>query len=175
MPESSTPPSTANAIATSAPSALSLDSLRRRLNLLRWLVPAALLAFVIANELGLARWVHLNLGDAASTTLNILLYGCIGPLLAYLLLTFIGRWLEERETSDLQSRALRQARAQMQRSHDLTDDALQTLFATSIVLDNLTGRMPEITPETAAHFQEARQAVSHAIEQLYATQKQNKS
>lgn len=166
MPEPSTLPSSAPPLARPP---LSLASLRRRLNLLRWLVPAALLVLVIANELGLARWVHLSLGDVASTTLNILLYGSLGPVLAYFLLTFVGRWLEERETSDLQSQALHQARAQVQRSHDLTDDALQTLFATSIVLDNLTGRLPDLSPEAAEHFREAQQAVTHAIEQLYAT------
>jgi hypothetical protein len=148
---------------------LSLASLRRRLDLLRWLVPAALLLLVIVNELGLARWVHLNLGDMAVTTLNIVLYGSIGPALAYFMLTFIGRWLEERETSELQSQALHQARAQVQRSHDLTDDALQTLFATSVVLDNLTDGLSDLTPKTATHFHAARQAVTHAIEQLYAT------
>lgn len=151
---------------------LSLANLRRRLDLLRWLVPAALLLFVIVHELGLARWVHLNLGDMAVTILNILLYGSVGPALAYLMLTFIGRWLEERETSELQSQALHQARAQVQRSHDLTDDALQTLFATSVVLDNLTDGLADLTPKAAAHFHEARQAVTHAIEQLYATKEQ---
>jgi hypothetical protein len=99
----------------------------------------------------------------------------VGPVLAYLLLTFIGRWLEERETSALQSQALHQVRAQVQRSHDLTDDALQTLFATSMVLDRLTDRLPDLSPEAAAQFREAEQAVNRAIEQLYATKKQIKS
>src|SRR6266851_6560523 len=82
---------------------LTLDHLRQRLDLLRWLAPAGLLVLVIANELGLARWVHVRLGDTASITLNILIYGSVGPLLTYLLLTLVGRWLEERETSALQS------------------------------------------------------------------------
>jgi hypothetical protein len=154
---------------------LTLDHLRQRLDLLRWLVPAGLLALVIVNELGLARWVHLQLGDVASVTLNILIYGSVGPVLAYFLLTFIGRWLEERETSALQSQALHQVRAQVQRSHDLTDDALQTLFATSMVLDTLTDRLPDLSPEAAARFREAEQAVNRAIEQLYATKTQIKS
>ncbi len=152
---------------------LTLDNLRHRLDWLRWLVPAGLLLLVIINEMGLARWVHQHLGDVASTTLDIILYGTIGPVLAYYLLTFIGRWLEERETSDLQSKALYQARAQVERSHDLTDDALQTLFATSLVLDSLTSGLPESSPE-AAHFHEAQQAVNRAIEQLYATKEQIK-
>jgi len=154
---------------------LSLDNLRQRLNLLRWLVPAGLLLVVVANELSLARWVHLTFGDLAATIIDIVLYGSIGPVLAYLLLTFIGRWLDERETSDLQSQALHQARAQVQLTHDLTDDALQTLFATSMLLDQLTEGLPNATPEAAAHFRAAEQAVNRAIEQLYSTHKQTKA
>jgi len=154
---------------------LTLDHLRQRLDLLRWLAPAGLLVLVIANELGLARWVHVRLGDTASITLNILIYGSVGPLLTYLLLTLVGRWLEERETSALQSQALHRARAQVQRNHDLTDDALQTMFATSLVLDTLTDSLPHVSPEAAARFHEAEQAVNGAIEQLYAIQKQIKS
>ena len=151
---------------------LTLDPLRQRLGQLRWLVPAGLLALVIVNELGLARWVHLHWGDGASIALNILIYGSVGPVMAYLTLTFIGRWLEERETSALQSQALGRARAQAQRHHDLTDDALQTLFATSLILNNLAGGLPDLSPEAAGQFREAEQAVNRAIEQLYAKQKQ---
>jgi len=154
---------------------LTLAHLRQRLDLLRWLVPAGLLVLVIVNELGLARWVHVHLGDTASITLNILIYGSVGPLLAYLLLTLVGRWLEERETSALQSQALHQVRAQVQRNHDLTDDALQTLFATSLVLDTLADSLPHVSPEAAARYHEAEQAVNRAIDQLYATEKQIKT
>src|SRR5258708_10090934 len=167
------PAAPAPAAPSSAP--LTLDQVSRRLDLLRWLVPAGLLVLVVVNELGLARWVHLRLGDAASLTLNILIYGSVGPLLAYLLLTLAGRWLEERETTALQSQALHLARAQVQRDHDLTDDALQTLFATSLVLDTLTDSLPHVSPEAAARFHEAEQAVNRAIDELYATEKQIKS
>ena len=152
-----------------------LRPLLRRLNQLRWLVPAALLAVVVVNELGLARWVHLHWGDVASITWDIVVYGSVASVMAYLALTFMGRWLEERETSELQAQVLHQAQAQAQRTHDLTDDTLQTLFATSLVLDNLAGGLPDSSPEAAAHFHAAGQAVHRAIEQLYATQKQIKS
>jgi signal transduction histidine kinase len=154
---------------------LTLAHLRQRLDLLRWLVPGGLLGLVIINELGLARWVHLHWGDAASVTLNILIYGSVGPVLAYLALTFVGRWLEERETSELQAQVLHRAQAQAQRTHDLTDNALQTLFATSLLLDNLAESRPDPSPEAATQFHEAALAVNRAIEQLYATQKQTKS
>jgi len=157
--------------ATSASPPLTLDHLRR-LDLLRWLAPAGMLMLVIVNELGLARWVELRFGNLASVMLNILIYGTVGPLLAYLLLTLTGHWLAERDTSALQSQALHRARAQVKRNHDLTDDALQTLFATSLVLDTLADSLPHVSPEAAARFHEAEQAVNRAIEQLYATEKQ---
>jgi hypothetical protein len=150
--------------------ALSWEHLRVRLDRLRWLVPAALVALVIVNELGLARWVAGRFGSAASSLLEILIYGSVGPCLAYLLLTLTSRWLEERETRAVQAQALGRARAQVQRSHDLNDDALQTLFAASLALGDLAEGLPEATPEAAARFHEAEQAVNYAMEQLYAHQ-----
>ena len=148
--------------------------LRQRVERLRWLAPAGLLLLVIVNELGLARWVEARLGNAASVTLNVVIYGCVGPVLTYLLLTVIGRWLEERETSDAQAEALHRARALAQLNHDLTDDALQTLFATSLMLDTLARDLPDLSSEAAARYRDAEQAVNRAIEQLYANQKQKK-
>src|SRR3954471_24428686 len=74
--------------------------LRQRVERLRWLAPAGLLLMVIVKELGLARWVEVHLGHTISVTLDILIYGSVGPVLAYLLLTVVGRWLDERETSE---------------------------------------------------------------------------
>ena len=148
--------------------------LRQRVDRLRWLAPAGLLLLVIINELGLARWVEAHIGHTASVTLDILIYGSVGPVLAYLLLTVVGRWLEERETSEAQAEALHRVRAQAQHSHDLTDDALQTLFATSLMLDTLARELPNLSPEATAQYREAEKAVNRAIEQLYANQKQKK-
>ena len=148
--------------------------LRQRVERLRWLAPAGLLLLVIINELGLARWVEAHAGHTLSVTLDILIYGSVGPVLAYLLLTVVGRWLEERETSEAQSQALHRARALAQQNHDLTDDALQTLFATSLMLDTLARELPNLSPEAAGQYREAEQAVNRAIEQLYANQKQKK-
>src|SRR5262245_55971494 len=97
--------------------------MRQRVERLRWLAPTGLLLLVIINELGLARWVESHVGHGVSIVLDILIYGSVGPVLAYLLLTVIGRWLEERETSEAQSEALLRVRALAQRNHDLSDDA----------------------------------------------------
>ena len=148
--------------------------LRQRVARLRWLAPASLFLLVIVNELGLARWVETHLGHTLSVTLDILIYGTVGPVLAYWLLTFVGRWLEERETSEAQSEALHRARALAQHNHELTDDALQTLYATSLMLDTLARDLPNLSPEATAHYRGAEQAVNRAIEELYANQKLKK-
>ena len=153
---------------------LSLESLTHRLDVLRWAVPGGLLLLVVIYELGVRPWVQATLGQMADVVLDIVLYGSVGPLLSYFLLTFIDRWLAERETSALQSQALHQARAQVQRTHDLTDDALQTLFATSLLLDHLTHDLPGQSADAADKFRQAEQAVNRAIEQLYSTKDQIK-
>ena len=151
---------------------LTTRNLRRRVERLRWLAPVSLFLLVIINELGLARWVESHLGHTVNATLDILIYGSVGPVLAYLLLTVVGRWLEERETSEAQSEALHRARALAEHNHGLTDDALQTLFATSLMLDTLARELRNLSPETTAHYRAAEQAVNRAIEELYANQKE---
>jgi|CXWL01.1.fsa_nt_gi signal transduction histidine kinase len=144
---------------------LPLPTIRRRFGLLRWLLPLGLLLFVFAYEVGPSRWIHDNLGDAYHFAAEILLYGTVGPILAFILLNFIGRWLEERETSELQAQVLAQAREQARLSHKLSDDTLQALFATSVLLAALESN-PNLPPEAAVQLQEAQRALNHAIQQL---------
>ena len=146
---------------------LSLESLTRRIDLLRWMLPAGLLTLVIGDEVILQPWVNRHLGSGASAALSILIYGTVGPLLACCLLSIIGRWVEERETSALQSQALQRAHSQMEQSHDLSDEALQALFATSVLLRTLPDRMPDLSPETAAYLSRAQREVEEAMAQLY--------
>src|SRR3990172_7021006 len=108
---------------------LPLPALRRRLGLLQWLVPAGLLLLVVAFEIGPSRWIHNRMGDMYHFVAEILIYGTVGPVLAFILLDFLGRWLEERETSDLQAQVLARARAQARLPRQLRDDTLPTFFS----------------------------------------------
>lgn len=146
---------------------LPLPTIRRRFGLLRWLLPLGLLLFVVAYEVGPSRWIHDNLGDAYHFAAEIVLYGTVGPALAFKLLDFLNRWLEERETSELQAQVLAQAREQARLSHKLSDDTLQALFATSVLLAALESNA-EFPPEAAVQLQEAQRALNHAIQQLQA-------
>ena len=146
---------------------LPLSTIRRRFGLLRWLLPVGLLLFVVAYEVGPSRWIHDNLGDAYHFAAEIVFYGTVGPALAFKLLDFLNRWLEERETSELQAQVLAQAREQAKINHKLSDDTLQALFATSVLLAALESN-PDLPSEAAVQLREAQRALNHAIQQLHA-------
>ena len=121
---------------------------------------------VVIYEIGPARWIQDGVGDAYHFVAEILLYGTVGPLLAFLLLRFLGRWLEERETSELQAQVLAQAREHARVSRELSDDALQTLFAVSTLLASLESTLPNLSPEAAPTLHETQQSLDCAIRRL---------
>jgi len=155
------------ALHTPAPERLPLlTALRRWLDLLQVLLPTGLVLLVIVYEIGPARWIYYEWGETYHFVAEILFYGTVGPALAFLLLNFLGRWLEERETSDLQAQVLAQARGRARLSHELNDDALQILFAASTFLASLQVALPELSPETTSTLRETQRALDRAIRQL---------
>ncbi len=78
-------------------------TLRQRVALLRWALPTALLILTLVYELGPARWLQDNLHDPVD--LEILLYGVLSPLLAFWVLTLIGRWLDKTARAEKAARA----------------------------------------------------------------------
>ena len=141
------------------------QKLTEHLHTLRWLAPLATAVLVFIYELGPARWLHFGLGMDYHILVEILFFGTMGPLVAFFFLEFLARWLEERETSELQAQILAQAREQLQISHDLTDSALQTLFAASTVIASLK-QDASLRPESAAALTETEKAIDTAINNL---------
>ena len=130
------------------------------------MAPAALVVLVVVYEIGPAHWLHDRLGEEAHFVAEILVYGSVGPLLAFLLLHLLGRWLEEKETSDLQARVLAQAYEHVRISRKLSDDALQALFAASMLLASLKSSLPDPLPETASNLLAVQQSLDGAIRRL---------
>jgi signal transduction histidine kinase len=97
---------------------------------------------------------------------EILVYGTIGPVLTFLLLEYLGRWLEERETSELQAMILTQARETARIDRELNDNTLQAMFATSVLLDSIKSSLPYLPPEVATQLQAADKSLDGAIRQL---------
>jgi len=77
-------------------------TLRKRVALLRWIIPAGLVIVTIFYEFGPARWLQDNLHDPID--LEILLYGVLSPLVAFWLLTLIGRWLDKTDRAEKAAR-----------------------------------------------------------------------
>ena len=156
---------------------LTTENMRQRLPTLRWLVPLALILLVTLYEVGPARWIYRQLGFTYHTLSDIIMFGTIGPILAYLGLTFVARWLEEKETADLQAAVLAQARADASASRQLSDDAVQVLFASGTLLELVKEACPDIPEETAVQLNTMEQALNSAIHRLrtHLLQAQNQS
>jgi signal transduction histidine kinase len=84
------------------------------------------------------------------------------------LLHFLDRWLEERETSELQAQRLAQVREEAKNSRTLNDNAMQVLFAASTLIALLKSDQHELPTETAVQLEETAQALDRAVRQLRA-------
>ena len=144
----------------------SIANLRYWLRVMKWLVPLALLGLVIIYELVAARWFHNHLGEEVHYLAEILFYGTIGPVLAFTLLHFLNRWLEEKETSDLQAQLLAEAREYANVSNKLNDDALQTLFAVRVLLSSIETGLKKPDPEVTTLLKSTSMSLESAIKEL---------
>ena len=142
------------------------EKLFKRIRLLRWLIPLAIALLVLVYEIGPARWLYDDFGPSAHLIAEILFYGTTGPVLAFLLLDFLSKWLEEKETSDLQSQVLAEAREHEQISKSLSDDALQTLFAASIIIASLKTASSDLPSEATKKIDDTEQAIDLQIQKL---------
>jgi hypothetical protein len=142
------------------------SNLHTCLKVLRWVLPFALLLIVIAYETLVAPWFHEVFGEKYHYLSEIIFYGTIGPLLAFVLLDFLDRWLDEKETNDLQTRILAEVKAYAGTSHKLNDEALQTLFAVSILLSSLELPLQGQDPEAAALLKETENTLDVAIKEI---------
>jgi hypothetical protein len=140
--------------------------LHRRLRLLKWLIPLGLVLFVIFYELGPAHWIHERLGFDSHLLAEVIVFGTIGPGLAFLTLEMFGRWIGERETVDLQASLLASAREKEQEVRQVTDDTIQVLFATSLLITTFKAERPELPPKTMAQIEVTEQSLDEAIRRL---------
>jgi hypothetical protein len=138
----------------------------RHIGRLRWLIPLGLMLLVIGYEVGPARWIYVRWGFKLHLVAEILLFGTVGPALAYLCLALLERWLDEKDTSDLQAQLLTRANDHVNRGRQISDDALQALFATGVLIAHFKSRRSEFPPDTAIQIEVTEQALDNAIERL---------
>lgn len=145
---------------------LPLSPVRRRVHVLMRVIPISLTVFVLIYEFGLSEWIQAHFGTVYHSFTDMAIYGIAGPVLAYLVLHFLDRWLEERETSELQAQLLTQARQRAQTSAELSDTALQTLFAASILISSLKSGSTELLPETKIELARTEESLNRAIQRI---------
>jgi hypothetical protein len=138
----------------------------RQISRLRWLIPVSLVLLVIAYEVGPSRWVYDAWGFTYHLLVEILLFGTIGPVLVFLCLTLLERWLDEKETSDWQAQLLAKANDHVDRSRQLSDDTLQVLFAMGVLIARFKTDRSELPPDATIQIEATEQALDNAIERL---------
>lgn len=139
---------------------------RRNLGLMKWLIPLGLVLLVIAYEVGPSRWVYENLGFTYHLVAEIFLFGTVGPVLVFVMLELFGRWIEEKETTELQSSLLAKANEKELAVRQISHDTIQVLFATSLLITTFKANQSDLQPNTAAQIEVTEQALQEAIQRL---------
>lgn len=81
---------------------------KQRIAILRWVLPSALAIIMILYQLWSAHLVHNFYNDTIHYAVEFLFYVMVGPLLIFLALTRLSRWLEEKEQVEKQARTSEQ-------------------------------------------------------------------
>lgn len=143
-----------------------LTSLRRWLGVLQLVIPIGLVLLVVIYEAGPAEWIYQQWGLTSHYIAEVVFYGSVGPILAFGLLHLLARWIEERETSDLQAQVLARARERARLNRELIDDTLQSLFAVSVLLASLRASSSELPPEASAILSQTQRSLDESIRRL---------
>lgn len=83
-------------------------TLRQRIAILRWTLPVMLTTITILYQLWSAHLTHNYYSDIIHYAVEFVFYATVGPLLIFLALTRLNRWLEDKEQVEKQARASEQ-------------------------------------------------------------------
>lgn len=144
----------------------SLAIMRGKMSRLRLLIPLGLVTLVVLYEIGPSRWIYFRSGFAVHLLVEILLFGTVGPALAFVILDIHQRWLEEKDTSDFQSQLLNRAHQDVEKGRQLNDDAMQTLFSAGILISSLKSDQPDQSAERVAEIEATEEALDQAMQRL---------
>lgn len=133
---------------------------------MKWLIPLGLVLLVIAYEVGPSRWVYNSLGFTYHLVVEIFIFGTVGPALAFVLLELLGRWIDEKETTELQANLLARANEKELEVRQISDDTIQVLFATSLLITTFKSDQSDLPPNTAAQIEVTEQALHETIKRL---------
>jgi hypothetical protein len=145
---------------------LPYEVIHKRIRFLRVAMPIIVVALVALYLFGPARWIHSSLGLEYHMLVELIFFGSLGPAVVFLLLDLLARWIEERQTSELQARFLEEARADIQRTRLQSDNALQSVFAASMQLASLRKQLPDMPQEANQALEEVNFALQRAVNPL---------
>lgn len=143
-----------------------LTSFYQQLKVLKWLFPIGLMLLVVVYEVGFSRWTYEQFGFTYHMLIEILIFGTVGPALAFVLLEMLGRWIDEKETADLQARLLARANEKELEVRQLNDETLQVLFATSLLITTIKSDQNDLPLNTASQIEVTEQALDEAMQRL---------
>lgn len=138
------------------------QSLRR----MRWVLPLFMAALVVVYEFVAGHMFQPNFGKMAHELSDILIFGTVGPVLIFVLLDYLDRFVQERETSDLQAELLRRAQKEAESGRELIDEAIQIMFSTSTLIDLLKEGQQDLPDQTEAQIEGTEQALDDYIRRL---------
>lgn len=142
------------------------SNLHRKLGLLRWLIPLGMVLLVVAYEFGPSRWIHDSLGFTYHLWAEILFFGTIGPLLAFLLIEFLDRWLVEKENAEIRANLLAIAKKKELEVSQISDDTIQVLFAAGLLITNFKSEQYDPSLINTSQIEITEQALHDAIQKL---------
>jgi signal transduction histidine kinase len=145
-----------------------LTNFRQQLRVFKWLIPLGLMMLVVVYEVGPSRWIFEAYGFNFHLLIEILIFGTVGPALAFVLIELLARWIDEKETADLQARLLEQANEKELEVRQLNDETLQVLFATSLLITTIKSDQSDLPLNTAAQIKATEQALGDAMQRLRA-------
>ena len=144
----------------------SRSTFHRKLGLLKWLIPLGMVLLVIAYVIGPSRWIYNTLGFPIHLLAEILFFGTIGPLLAFLLMELLDRWLVEKENAELQAKLLALAEQKELEVSQISDDTIQVLFAAGLLITNLKSEQFDPSLINTSQIEVTEQALHDAIQRL---------
>lgn len=138
----------------------------RSLRRMRWLLPLLMAALVVVYEFVVGHMFQPEYGRMAHELSDILIFGTVGPVLTFVLLDYLDRFVQERETSDLQADLLRRTRREADSARELIDEAIQIMFSTSTLIDQLKESQQVLPAPTEAQIAGTEKALDDYIRRL---------
>lgn len=130
----------------------------RRVTLLQWSLPILIIVLVVLYQTFFVNYIHDILGENVHYIVEVVFYGAMGPLATFLVLTWIRRWLVDKEKMEQKVReqekrlALIRVEEGKRVAQHLHREVLPNLAYVHTKMDHIQGNLllPEPDPKPVA-------------------------